>query len=103
MAVRPLASATRRSSPLADGHLRLLFLNPFPPVWLKRTGAEIRPAVEVAEVTVDKASGSVELLVACRHIADRGATLGGASVSRLPFVPTRADPAARLCRPQARS
>ena len=48
------------------------------PVWLKRTGTEIRPAVEVAEVSVDEASSSVELLVACKHLADRGATLGGA-------------------------
>lgn len=46
-------------------------------VWLKRAGAEIRPAVEVAEVAVDEKAGSFELLIACKHVADRGATLGG--------------------------
>lgn len=39
-----------------------------------------RPSVEVVDVKVlDSKTGELELLVACKHIHDRGATLGGES------------------------
>jgi len=55
-----------------------LFSTPVPSVWLMRAGVVSRPSVEVVNVKVlDPKTGELELLVACKHIADRGATLGG--------------------------
>lgn len=47
-------------------------------LWLQRNGAQIRSGVEVVEVVESKDS-SLKVLVATKHVADRGATLNSQS------------------------
>lgn len=53
--------------------------------WLIREGFEVHTPAEVHSIKVD--GDSVEILAPCRHIDDRGATLGGSRTDRKAFFP----------------
>jgi hypothetical protein len=45
-------------------------------LWLKRTGVNFRGGVEVAEI-LEQSDNGIELLVACRHVENRGQSMDG--------------------------